>query len=200
MWLSHVISACLVALVCKLVLAWLPWNVILLQRNWNLFSVNVAMAGTGLYQLSRKIRFVPKPSQQVLSCCCWYAEWRTWFTYRSPLQARLLFWWEGCCSTTGSIDNDNRQRIMDWEVCSLGVYSAIFLGRQGHVSQSRMGHVSFLVLLKSWAGQCENLLPKKNPWSYLLCIFLLWGKIHASTWFICYPFVHSMSQSLIWEL
>uniref|UniRef100_A0A0A9DQ11 Uncharacterized protein n=1 Tax=Arundo donax TaxID=35708 RepID=A0A0A9DQ11_ARUDO len=26
------------------------------QKNWNLFSVNVAMAGTGLYQLSRKIR------------------------------------------------------------------------------------------------------------------------------------------------
>uniref|UniRef100_A0A0E0AUB7 Mitochondrial pyruvate carrier n=1 Tax=Oryza glumipatula TaxID=40148 RepID=A0A0E0AUB7_9ORYZ len=25
-------------------------------KNWNLFSVNVAMAGTGLYQLSRKIR------------------------------------------------------------------------------------------------------------------------------------------------
>ncbi|PHT99815.1 Mitochondrial pyruvate carrier 2 [Capsicum chinense] len=29
-----------------------------LQKNWNLFSVNVAMAGTGLYQLSRKIRSV----------------------------------------------------------------------------------------------------------------------------------------------
>uniref|UniRef100_K3ZZ27 Uncharacterized protein n=1 Tax=Setaria italica TaxID=4555 RepID=K3ZZ27_SETIT len=28
----------------------------ILQKNWNLFSVNVAMAGTGLYQLSRKIR------------------------------------------------------------------------------------------------------------------------------------------------
>ncbi|KAJ0017491.1 hypothetical protein Pint_09710 [Pistacia integerrima] len=27
-----------------------------LMKNWNLFSVNVAMAGTGLYQLSRKIR------------------------------------------------------------------------------------------------------------------------------------------------
>jgi hypothetical protein len=25
------------------------------QKNWNLFSVNVAMAATGLYQLSRKI-------------------------------------------------------------------------------------------------------------------------------------------------
>jgi hypothetical protein len=34
---------------------------LLLQKNWNLFSVNVAMAGTGLYQLSRKIRFVKKP-------------------------------------------------------------------------------------------------------------------------------------------
>ncbi|CAI0454239.1 unnamed protein product [Linum tenue] len=26
------------------------------QKNWNLFSVNVAMAGTGIYQLSRKLR------------------------------------------------------------------------------------------------------------------------------------------------
>jgi hypothetical protein len=34
-----------------------------LQKNWNLFSVNVAMAGTGLYQLSRKIRFAMKPSR-----------------------------------------------------------------------------------------------------------------------------------------
>ena len=33
-----------------------------MQKNWNLFSVNVAMATTGLYQLSRKIRFVMKPS------------------------------------------------------------------------------------------------------------------------------------------
>lgn len=35
---------------------------LVLQRNWNLFSVNVAMAGTGLYQLSRKIRSVTKPA------------------------------------------------------------------------------------------------------------------------------------------
>lgn len=28
-----------------------------LQKNWNLFSVNVAMATTGIYQLSRKIRW-----------------------------------------------------------------------------------------------------------------------------------------------
>ncbi|KAG6467573.1 hypothetical protein ZIOFF_074603 [Zingiber officinale] len=27
-----------------------------MQKNWNLFSVSVGMAGTGLYQLSRKIR------------------------------------------------------------------------------------------------------------------------------------------------
>jgi len=26
------------------------------QKNWNLFSVNVAMAGTGMYQIARKIR------------------------------------------------------------------------------------------------------------------------------------------------
>jgi hypothetical protein len=28
-----------------------------MQKNWNLFSVNVAMAATGLYQLSRKLRY-----------------------------------------------------------------------------------------------------------------------------------------------
>ncbi|XP_062187586.1 uncharacterized protein LOC133890947 isoform X2 [Phragmites australis] len=27
-----------------------------IEKDWNIFSVNVAMAGTGLYQLSRKIR------------------------------------------------------------------------------------------------------------------------------------------------
>lgn len=30
--------------------------ILILQKNWNLFSVNVVMAGTGLYQLSRKLR------------------------------------------------------------------------------------------------------------------------------------------------
>jgi len=29
---------------------------LILQKNWNLFSVNVAMAGTGLYQLTRKMK------------------------------------------------------------------------------------------------------------------------------------------------
>ncbi|WVZ21654.1 hypothetical protein V8G54_008976 [Vigna mungo] len=27
------------------------------QKNWNPFSVHIAMAGTGLYQLSRKLRY-----------------------------------------------------------------------------------------------------------------------------------------------
>ncbi len=34
---------------------WTHWA-IYVQKNWNLFSVNVAMATTGIYQLSRKIR------------------------------------------------------------------------------------------------------------------------------------------------
>jgi len=34
---------------------WTDWA-IYVQKNWNLFSVNVAMATTGIYQLSRKIR------------------------------------------------------------------------------------------------------------------------------------------------
>jgi hypothetical protein len=40
---------------------------LLLQKKWNLFSVHVAMAGTGLYQLSRKIRFVRKEAKHVPS-------------------------------------------------------------------------------------------------------------------------------------
>ncbi|PWZ27250.1 Mitochondrial pyruvate carrier 4, partial [Zea mays] len=37
-------------------LIWSRYSLVITPRNWNLFSVNVAMAGTGLYQLSRKIR------------------------------------------------------------------------------------------------------------------------------------------------
>ncbi|CAN0904810.1 Mitochondrial pyruvate carrier 4 [Linum grandiflorum] len=33
-----------------------PNNSSCFQKNWNLFSVNVAMAATGMYQLSRKLR------------------------------------------------------------------------------------------------------------------------------------------------
>ncbi|XP_062196588.1 mitochondrial pyruvate carrier 4 isoform X1 [Phragmites australis] len=35
---------------------WSRYSMVITPKNWNLFSVNVAMAGTGLYQLSRKIR------------------------------------------------------------------------------------------------------------------------------------------------
>lgn len=31
--------------------------IFVLQKNWNLFSVNVAMAATGIYQLTRKIKW-----------------------------------------------------------------------------------------------------------------------------------------------
>lgn len=51
-----------------------------LQKNWNLFSVNVAMATTGIYQLSRKIRYASAlwivvalfyaPSVISISCTC----------------------------------------------------------------------------------------------------------------------------------
>uniref|UniRef100_A0A7C8Z7Y8 Mitochondrial pyruvate carrier n=1 Tax=Opuntia streptacantha TaxID=393608 RepID=A0A7C8Z7Y8_OPUST len=37
-------------------LVWSRYSTVITPKNWNLFSVNVAMAGTGLYQLSRKIR------------------------------------------------------------------------------------------------------------------------------------------------
>ncbi|XP_051215408.1 mitochondrial pyruvate carrier 4 [Lolium perenne] len=35
---------------------WSRYSMVITPRNLNLFAVNVAMAGTGLYQLSRKIR------------------------------------------------------------------------------------------------------------------------------------------------
>ncbi|XP_042450929.1 mitochondrial pyruvate carrier 4-like [Zingiber officinale] len=35
---------------------WSRYSTIITPKNWNLFSVSVGMAGTGLYQLSRKIR------------------------------------------------------------------------------------------------------------------------------------------------
>ncbi|KAG5383905.1 hypothetical protein IGI04_035375 [Brassica rapa subsp. trilocularis] len=31
-------------------------HTVITPKNWNLFSVNVAMAATGVYQLSRKIK------------------------------------------------------------------------------------------------------------------------------------------------
>ncbi|KAJ9672216.1 hypothetical protein PVL29_025732 [Vitis rotundifolia] len=37
-------------------LIWSRYGMVITPRNWNLFSVNLAMAGTGLYQLSRKIQ------------------------------------------------------------------------------------------------------------------------------------------------
>ncbi|KAK1378340.1 Mitochondrial pyruvate carrier [Heracleum sosnowskyi] len=35
---------------------WSRYSTVITPKNWNLFSVNVAMFGTGVYQLSRKIR------------------------------------------------------------------------------------------------------------------------------------------------
>nr|GMD20815.1 mitochondrial pyruvate carrier 4 [Ipomoea batatas] len=36
---------------------WSRYSTVITPKNWNLFSVNVAMAGTGIYQLTRKIRY-----------------------------------------------------------------------------------------------------------------------------------------------
>uniref|UniRef100_A0A0C9RRY0 Mitochondrial pyruvate carrier n=1 Tax=Wollemia nobilis TaxID=56998 RepID=A0A0C9RRY0_9CONI len=36
-------------------LIWSRYSLVITPKNWNLFSVNVVMAGTGLYQLSRKL-------------------------------------------------------------------------------------------------------------------------------------------------
>ncbi|EMS58531.1 hypothetical protein TRIUR3_06991 [Triticum urartu] len=35
---------------------WSRYSMVITPKNWNLFSVSVVMSGTGLYQLSRKIR------------------------------------------------------------------------------------------------------------------------------------------------
>ncbi|CAL1354102.1 unnamed protein product [Linum trigynum] len=35
---------------------WSRYSMAITPKNWNLLSVNVCLAGTGLYQLSRKIR------------------------------------------------------------------------------------------------------------------------------------------------
>ncbi|XP_038894594.1 mitochondrial pyruvate carrier 4 isoform X1 [Benincasa hispida] len=35
---------------------WSRYSTVITPKNWNLFSVNIAMAGTGIYQLTRKIQ------------------------------------------------------------------------------------------------------------------------------------------------
>ena len=43
---------------------WSRYSMVIRPKNWNLFAVNVFMAITGSYQLSRKIRadYVEKPA------------------------------------------------------------------------------------------------------------------------------------------
>uniref|UniRef100_A0A7N0SVD8 Mitochondrial pyruvate carrier n=1 Tax=Kalanchoe fedtschenkoi TaxID=63787 RepID=A0A7N0SVD8_KALFE len=42
--------------VTAMVLIWSRYSLVITPKNFNLYSVNVAMAGTGIYQLSHKIR------------------------------------------------------------------------------------------------------------------------------------------------
>ncbi|CAH2078272.1 unnamed protein product [Thlaspi arvense] len=44
-----------IAVTCTGVI-WSRYSMVITPKNWNLFSVNVAMAGTGIYQLTRKIK------------------------------------------------------------------------------------------------------------------------------------------------
>ncbi|CAH8275731.1 unnamed protein product [Arabidopsis lyrata] len=44
-----------IAVTCTGVI-WSRYSMVINPKNWNLFSVNVAMAGTGIYQLARKIK------------------------------------------------------------------------------------------------------------------------------------------------
>ena len=48
------VCSCIILLYCKSMTLLQLFS--MLQKNWNLFSVNIAMAGTGIYQLSRKLR------------------------------------------------------------------------------------------------------------------------------------------------
>ncbi|KAJ4833386.1 Mitochondrial pyruvate carrier 4 [Turnera subulata] len=43
------------ALACSAVI-WAKYSTVVTPRNWNLFSVSVAMAATSIYQLGRKIQ------------------------------------------------------------------------------------------------------------------------------------------------
>ncbi|GAB2230000.1 hypothetical protein Droror1_Dr00014256 [Drosera rotundifolia] len=57
-------------------LVWSRYSLVITPKNWNLFSVNVAMAGTGLYQLSRKLKFYFYPvmhNYRISSILCVYA-------------------------------------------------------------------------------------------------------------------------------
>ncbi|CBI18807.3 unnamed protein product, partial [Vitis vinifera] len=55
-----------IAVTCTGVI-WSRYSTVITPKNWNLFSVNVAMAGTGIYQLSRKIKhdYFPEPEAAV---------------------------------------------------------------------------------------------------------------------------------------
>jgi hypothetical protein len=90
----------LILFLCCFLFKFLLISPLFVQKNWNLFSVSVAMAGTGLYQLSRKIRFVTglaNPCHPICrrilrwGCLCWLIS--------SALQGRLLFRRKGgsCC-------------------------------------------------------------------------------------------------------
>lgn len=41
---------------------WSRYSMVITPKNWNLFTVNVFMAGTGLTQLYRKLTHVPAPA------------------------------------------------------------------------------------------------------------------------------------------
>eukprot|EP00898_Chlorokybus_atmophyticus_P006794 jgi/Chlat1/7115/Chrsp57S06796 len=38
-------------------LIWMRYSTVIIPKNWNLFSVNTAMAATGLYQLARRAKY-----------------------------------------------------------------------------------------------------------------------------------------------
>ncbi|XP_020418596.1 mitochondrial pyruvate carrier 4 isoform X1 [Prunus persica] len=54
LWYISYLKYCFAAVTCT-GLIWSRYSMVITPKNWNLFSVNVAMAGTGLAQLSRKI-------------------------------------------------------------------------------------------------------------------------------------------------
>ncbi|KAK8273517.1 hypothetical protein V6Z11_D10G010900 [Gossypium hirsutum] len=55
-----------IAVTCTGVI-WSRYSTVITPKNWNLFSVNIVMAGTGLYQLAQKIQLASTKQQWL----CW---------------------------------------------------------------------------------------------------------------------------------
>lgn len=165
--------------------------VIMFQKNWNLFSVNVAMAGTGLYQLSRKIRFVMKLIR-VFPFVVWcLRKVRRHGLCRSSLQERLLCRWERGCRITGRIVTNG---LINWKPRCLK-FTACRRDVPFHLRQEPI--VSFHVRI----GLCRSVAPMNRAlWKFTQTskyLFMHCAKKHANTSTDPLYFVLPFSRSLL---